>query len=95
MQDPVAPHMEQLHRFHDGLIVMLLSISSLTILSIIIVYLRTYMNRIATEYQKIEMLWTFAPALVLIVIGFPSLRLLYLSEEGPAKTVTLKTTGHQ
>jgi cytochrome c oxidase subunit 2 len=40
-------------------------------------------------------IWTLLPALILILIAFPSLRLLYLSEENEISPVTMKIIGHQ
>jgi len=42
----------------------------------------------------IELIWTITPALILIVIAFPSFRLLYLLDEVTSPTVTIKVTGH-
>ena len=43
----------------------------------------------------IELIWTITPAIILIVIAFPSFRLLYLLDEVIAPTITIKVTGHQ
>ncbi len=40
-------------------------------------------------------MWTFLPGLVLILIAFPSLRLLYITEENKEHSINLKTIGHQ
>lgn len=41
----------------------------------------------------IELIWTITPALILIIIAFPSFRLLYLLDEVTSPTVTIKVTG--
>lgn len=43
----------------------------------------------------IEIIWTIIPAIVLIFIALPSLRLLYLLDEIRIPSITLKTIGHQ
>jgi cytochrome c oxidase subunit 2 len=43
----------------------------------------------------IELIWTITPALILIVIAFPSFRLLYLLDEVTSPTITIKVVGHQ
>lgn len=45
--------------------------------------------------QTIEIIWTIIPAIVLIFIALPSLRLLYLLDEIIIPSITLKTIGHQ
>lgn len=47
------------------------------------------------EGQTIEVVWTVIPAVTLIFIALPSLRLLYLLDEVNDPTITLKVIGHQ
>ncbi|MAA96874.1 MAG: cytochrome c oxidase subunit II [Stappia sp.] len=43
----------------------------------------------------IEVVWTIAPILILVVIAIPSFRLLYKEVNVPAYDMTLKVTGYQ
>jgi cytochrome c oxidase subunit 2 len=43
----------------------------------------------------IEVVWTLAPILILVVISIPSFRLLYKELEVPAYDMTVKATGYQ
>jgi len=52
-----------------------------------------YTDRSFKDSQKLEFTWTVAPALVLCIVRYPSLRLLYLEDESHSSCV--KTTGHQ
>lgn len=45
--------------------------------------------------QELERIWTVIPAVFLLFIAFPSLRLLYLMEEGDDYDITIKVLGHQ
>jgi cytochrome c oxidase subunit 2 len=47
------------------------------------------------EGQTIEVIWTILPAIILIFIALPSLRLLYLLDEIRNPWLTLKSIGHQ
>lgn len=47
------------------------------------------------ESQPLELFWTIVPAFVLIFIGLPSIRLLYLLDEVYKPSITIKTIGHQ
>lgn len=47
------------------------------------------------EGQLIEIIWTLTPALILIFIALPSLRILYLIEEAINPILSIKTIGHQ
>jgi len=46
------------------------------------------------DNQQIELVWTIIPAIILIAIVLPSLKLLYLTEELDAK-LRIKTVGNQ
>lgn len=54
-----------------------------------------YINRTLLERQTIEVIWTVLPAVILLFIAFPSLRLLYLLDEVNQPGVTVKAIGHQ
>jgi cytochrome c oxidase subunit 2 len=52
-------------------------------------------NRLFYEGQQIETIWTLTPSLILIIIAFPSIKILYIIEEIKIKSFILKTIGHQ
>lgn len=45
--------------------------------------------------EKIEIIWTIIPAIILIIIALPSFRLLYLMEDMIESNITIKVIGHQ
>ena len=53
------------------------------------------LNIYILESQSLELFWTVVPAVILLFIGFPSIRLLYLLDEIYNPLITLKTVGHQ
>lgn len=54
-----------------------------------------YYNLKLFQGQELERIWTVIPAVFLLFIAFPSLRLLYLIEEGNDYDITIKVIGHQ
>ena len=53
-------------------------------------------DRSISDAQTVECIWTFAPAVLLMAIVLPSLRLLYLVEENAhSRGTTVKAMGHQ
>jgi len=62
---------------------------------IIILFFNPFTNRFLLNGQTIEIIWTIIPAIVLIFIALPSLRLIYLLDEINTPSITLKTIGHQ
>jgi len=49
----------------------------------------------ANHGTLIELIWTITPAIVLIMIAFPSFKLLYLMDEVISPSMTIKAVGHQ
>lgn len=95
IQDRNSPIMEQLNFFHDHTIIILIMITILVGYLIIILFSNKFTNRLLLHGQTIEIIWTVLPAIVLIFIALPSLRLLYLLDEVNSPAITLKTIGHQ
>lgn len=95
LQDRASPLIEQLTFFHDHTMVVLILITTLVGYLICTLAFNKYVNRFLLENQIIEIIWTVFPALILIFIALPSLRLLYLLDEVKTPSVTLKSIGHQ
>lgn len=93
--DRNSPLIEQLNFFHDHTILILLLITILVGYIIIILFINTLTNRFLLSGQTIEIIWTILPAIILLFIAFPSLRLLYLLDETNKPSITIKTIGHQ
>nr|YP_009342995.1 cytochrome c oxidase subunit 2 [Austropotamobius torrentium]APS87209.1 cytochrome c oxidase subunit 2 [Austropotamobius torrentium] len=94
-QDSASPLMEQLIFFHDHTMVVLILIVTFVGYIMFYLFLNFFINRVLLESQEIEIIWTVLPAIILIFIAFPSLRLLYLLDEVNSPSITLKTVGHQ
>lgn len=95
MQDASSPMMEQLIFFHDhALLVLIITISIVTYVSIVTMA-GSYICVDLMEGQEVETIWTILPAVVLVFLALPSLRLLYLLDEVNNPSLTLKTIGHQ
>lgn len=95
LQDRASPIIEQLAFFHDHAILILTIITILVGYLIVILVFNKFTNRYLLSGQIIEIIWTILPAIVLIFIAIPSLRLLYLIDEVNNPAITLKTIGHQ
>nr|YP_008379037.1 cytochrome c oxidase subunit 2 [Leontopithecus rosalia]YP_009489715.1 cytochrome c oxidase subunit II [Leontopithecus chrysopygus]AGM47531.1 cytochrome c oxidase subunit 2 [Leontopithecus rosalia]AWH02147.1 cytochrome c oxidase subunit II [Leontopithecus chrysopygus]QXN53100.1 cytochrome c oxidase subunit 2 [Leontopithecus rosalia] len=95
LQNATSPIMEELIAFHDHALMIIFLISSL-VLYIISLMLTTKLTHTSTmNAQEIEMIWTILPALILITIALPSLRILYMTDEFNKPYLTLKAIGHQ
>nr|ALO71124.1 cytochrome c oxidase subunit 2 [Staphylinidae sp. 1 EF-2015] len=95
IQDSASPLMEQLTFFHDHTLMILLMITVLVGYLMISLFFNKYNYRYLLEGQMIEIIWTILPAIILIFIALPSLRLLYLLDEINNPMISIKTIGHQ
>nr|YP_009162794.1 cytochrome c oxidase subunit II [Operophtera brumata]AJW60223.1 cytochrome c oxidase subunit 2 [Operophtera brumata] len=95
LQNGASPLMEQIIFFHDHTLIILVMITILVGYLMINLLFNKYINRFLLEGQMIELIWTILPAITLIFIALPSLRLLYLLDELNNPLITLKSIGHQ
>nr|YP_009184364.1 cytochrome c oxidase subunit II [Dasypus hybridus]ALO62413.1 cytochrome c oxidase subunit II [Dasypus hybridus] len=94
-QDATSPIMEELLHFHDHTLMIVFLISSL-VLYIITLMLTTKLTHTSTmDAQEVETVWTILPAVILILIALPSLRILYMMDEINNPLLTIKAMGHQ
>lgn len=94
-QDAASPIILQIISFHDHSLVILAIIVSVVTYAILTLIIRKYTSRVRSDAQQIETIWTVLPAVILIFLAIPSLRLLYLTDEINSPSVTIKTIGHQ
>lgn len=94
-QDAVSPIKEQLIIFHDHTIIIIIIITTTVLYIIISLTINKLSNRNLLEGQLIELVWTIIPAILLVVIAIPSLKILYLIEEINKPLITIKAIGHQ
>ena len=80
-QDAASPIILQIISFHDHSLVILAIIVSVVTYAILTLIIRKYTSRVRSDAQQIETIWTVLPAVILIFLAIPSLRLLYLTDE--------------
>jgi len=94
-QDAASPIILQLISFHDHTLIILTLVISVVSYAILTIILNKFTNRYLLEAQYIETVWTILPAIILLFLAIPSLRLLYLTDEVSNPSLTLKAIGHQ
>nr|WMY24276.1 cytochrome c oxidase subunit II [Prorhinotermes molinoi] len=95
LQDSASPIMEQLIFFHDHALMIMLMITTTVLYMMTMLARNKHTSRFMLEGQLIETMWTIAPAVILVFIAMPSLRLLYLMDEIHSPALTLSAVGHQ
>jgi heme/copper-type cytochrome/quinol oxidase subunit 2 len=98
-QDNATPQMEGLEELHNNImyyLAIILFAVSWIMISIIINFKK---NKISNKYINhgtlVELIWTITPALILILIAFPSFKLLYLMDEVIDPSLVIYGEGHQ
>nr|YP_009112281.1 cytochrome c oxidase subunit II [Atlantoraja castelnaui]AEL97119.1 cytochrome c oxidase subunit 2 [Atlantoraja castelnaui]AIY61403.1 cytochrome c oxidase subunit II [Atlantoraja castelnaui] len=94
-QDAGSPVMEELLHFHDHTLMIVFLISALVLYIIVAMVTTKLTNKYILDSQEIEIVWTILPAIILIMIALPSLRILYLMDEINDPHITIKALGHQ
>ena len=92
--DAVSPLAEELGGFHDGIIIMIITIGSI-VLWFLVRSVSSAVNLFLVEGSLIERVWTFLPAVGLFFVATPSLHLLYLLEEANESSLLVEVSGHQ
>lgn len=100
-QDSATPQMEGLIELHDiimyYLIVILFGVGWI-MFSIAYNFVNTkspMSHKYLNHGTLIELIWTITPAIILILIAFPSFKLLYLMDEVNDPSMTIIAEGHQ
>nr|UPL65961.1 cytochrome c oxidase subunit II [Hyalopeplus sp.] len=94
-QDGNSPLMEQLIFFHDHTMMILSMITVMVSYIMMMMMFNKMINRYLLEGQTIELVWTMLPAITLLFIALPSLKILYLMDEMYKPMMTVKAIGHQ
>ena len=100
-QDSATPQMEGLVELHDNImyyLVIILFAVGWILVSLVSNYLNTK-SPISHKYLNhgtlIELIWTIPPAVILLLIAFPSFKLLYLMDEVSDPSMSVLAEGHQ
>nr|YP_010982448.1 cytochrome c oxidase subunit II [Cheiloneurus chinensis]WOE90954.1 cytochrome c oxidase subunit II [Cheiloneurus chinensis] len=95
LQDANSSIMENLVLFHDYAMIVIMMIVVLIFYILLFMILNKYINRFMFEGQLIEIIWTVVPMFLLFFLVFPSLKILYLSDEILNPYLSIKVLGHQ
>ncbi len=99
-QEPRSPQAEQGFAFHDMLLWIegAIVVFVLVIMGYIIIRFNAKSNPVpskTTHNTLLEVVWTVAPIIILVIIAVPSLKLLYFTDRTPNPEMTIKVVGNQ
>lgn len=98
-QDSATPNMEGILELHNNVVFYLciiLGFVTFMLYNILTTYNKSVMPyKYLNQGQFIEIIWTTLPAVILLIIAFPSFILLYICDEVIAPAMTIKAMGLQ
>jgi len=99
LQDAASPVMEELTAVHNMVFVIICFIVAFVLVLMIYIMLRfrEKANPVpskTTHHVGLEVAWTIAPVLILLVMVVPSMQLLYLQDRLPETEMTIKAVGN-
>lgn len=100
LQAGVTPIKEQVHDFHNLLLVIITLICLFVLALLVYVMWRFRASANPTPSKTshntmIEVIWTAVPVMILVVIAIPSMKLLYAQDVIPEADMTIKAIGKQ
>nr|YP_009935128.1 Cox2 [Metschnikowia amazonensis]QNS22970.1 Cox2 [Metschnikowia amazonensis]QNS22985.1 Cox2 [Metschnikowia amazonensis] len=99
LQDSASPNQEGIHELYDHMMFYLALMLGLVSYMLYVVVVNFKNNKFAYKYlkhgQTLEMMWTMFPAMMLLLMAFPSFILLYLCDEVLTPAMTIKVVGLQ
>nr|YP_010350290.1 cytochrome c oxidase subunit II [Pyemotes zhonghuajia]UOK09674.1 cytochrome c oxidase subunit 2 [Pyemotes zhonghuajia] len=94
-QNANSPIMESLIFFYDHTSLILLMLTFSVLMNFMSIFSESFFKRFFSENHELEYFWTTLPAFILLFLAFPSLKILYMSEEYLQPSLTIKAIGHQ
>ncbi|MDY0883977.1 cytochrome c oxidase subunit II [Dongia soli] len=101
LQEPATDLMRQLETVHNHILMPIITIITLFVLVLLLICIFRFNEKAnpvpskTTHNTLIEVIWTVAPALVLVFIAIFSFPLLYKQLDLPKPDLTIRAIGHQ
>nr|DBA43587.1 TPA_asm: COX2 [Bombus impetuosus] len=94
-QDSNSFYSDNLISFHNLTMMMMVMIITLTMFFIVDFSMNNFLNLTLLKNHMIEIIWTLVPMIILMIICFPSLKILYYIDEIMNPYFSIKAIGHQ
>ena len=95
LQEGMSTIIELIIYFHDYMMIILCIIIAFVLYVFVLVLLRTLTDKYILDAHTLELIWTIVPIAFLLFMAFPSLYLLYITEDSTSPSSVLKVVGHQ
>ncbi len=95
LQEGISVTMELIVGFHDYIMVIMSAILVSVSYLFVMVSISAGLDKYITESHFLEFIWTLVPMIILLFMAFPSLYILYLTEDTCVSGCVVKVIGHQ
>ena len=95
LQEGISTIIELMISFHDYMMIILCIIMAFVLYVFVLILSRTLTDKYILDAHSLELIWTIVPMIFLIFMAFPSLYLLYITEDSTSPSGVLKVIGHQ
>ena len=95
LQDAGSITILHLTQLHDHAILILILVISVVRIVMGSLAIRKFSGRMYLKHEILETVWTYVPGILLVILGAPSLLLLYIIDDMGSPVLTLKAIGHQ
>nr|YP_010990684.1 cytochrome c oxidase subunit II [Rhotana formosana]WOW99128.1 cytochrome c oxidase subunit II [Rhotana formosana] len=95
LMESTSPIMEELSILLDHSMTIMTMILMTTLMMMTMTLKMKFLSRNILENQLTETTWTILPAMVLLLIAVPSIKIMYMMEELTNPMISIKTIGHQ
>ncbi len=99
-QTPASPMMQKIVALHDQLLVVIIVIA--IVVSALLFYTVYRFNAkrnktlsTTTHHTWLEVIWTAIPAIIVVGLAIPSVKLIYFIDQEPQNALNIKVIGHQ
>ena len=94
-QDMSTTDAENLVFFHNGVMFLIVAVTIFVGLILLFSVKNNFYHKNLIHGKVIEILWTIAPAIAMVIVVIPSLGHLYHCDEGLDPLLAIKITAHQ
>lgn len=99
-QEAASPIMQELHAFHNFLLIIscVIVLFVFLLLAYVAIRFNAKSNPVPATFTHnvaIEIIWTVIPIIILVIIAIPSFRILKQVEHAPPSDLTIKVVGSQ
>lgn len=95
LQEGASTIMELIVAFHDYIMIILFIIIAFVLYIFLLVLSTSLTDKYILDAHRLELIWTIIPMGFLLFIAFPSLYLLYITEDSTSPVGVLKVIAHQ